>query len=191
MNRTQADRSGAACPDPLTPRVVAETARLVLRGLEPTDAPFVLRLLNEPDFLRFIGDRGVRSVEDARDYIERGPLESYRAVGHGLFLAETRDESAPVGICGLMRKPWLEVPDLAYAFLAEATGQGFASEAARAVIAHARETVQLERLIAVVVPDNERSKRVLRKLGFRREGAVSDPAGVELDRFTMDLRAST
>ena len=157
------------------------TERLRLRRFEPGDAPFILRLLNEPGFLRFIGDRGVRTLEDARLYLERVPLESYRTHGFGVYLVERGPRGIPIGMCGLTHKEWLPAPDLAYAFLAEHGGHGFATEAARAVLAHARATLRLERLVAIVLPDNTASIRLLQKLGFTAEGVVVDPRdGAEL-----------
>lgn len=147
----------------------------------------MLRLLNEPGFLRFIGDRGVKTIQDAVKYIEKGPVDSYRAFGHGLFLVETKSDAVPIGMCGVMRKPWLDGPDLAYAMLAEASGRGYASEAAAAVVSHAHRSVGLDRLIAIVVPDNAASKRVLQKLGFRADGRVTSPDGVELEHLVLEL----
>lgn len=157
------------------------TERLRLRRFDLADAPFILRLLNDAGFLRFIGDRGVRTLEDARLYLERVPLESYRAHGFGGYVVELEPRGIPIGMCGLMRKPWLPAPDLAYAFLAEHRGQGFAVEAARAVLGHAQGTLGLERVVAIVLPDNTASISLLQKLGFAAEGGVVDPRdGAEL-----------
>lgn len=158
-----------------------ETERLSLREFDVGDAPFIRRLLNEPAFLRFIGDRGVRTDDDARAYLERVPLESYLRLGYGLYLVELVADGTPIGMCGLMRKPWLNAPDLAYAFLSEYGGRGYALEAARAVLDHARVTLKLDHVVAVVQPDNVRSIRLLEKLRFTSEGTVTDPAGAELE----------
>ena len=166
-------------------RVVLESERLRLREFEATDAPLILRLLNEAGFLRFIGDRGVRTEADALAYIERVAVAGYRRHGFGLYRVERRDGGEAVGMCGLMRKAWLDAPDLAYALLAAFEGRGYATEAAAAVLAHARDELGLERVAAVVQPDNPGSIRVLEKLGFTRERAVTDPAGVELALFSL------
>lgn len=175
------DVSGAlTTPGPPSPWEL-RTERLRLRLFEPADAPFILRLLNETGFLRFIGDRGVRTLEDAQLHLEQFPLESYRAHGFGVYLVELEPGGIPIGMCGLTRKPWLPAPDLAYAFLAEHGGRGYATEAARAVLEHARATLRLERLVAIVLPDNTPSIRLLQKLGFTAEGVVVDPRdGAEL-----------
>jgi RimJ/RimL family protein N-acetyltransferase len=167
-------------------QVVLETERLVLRHFEDADAPFVLRLLNEPAFLRFIGDRGVRTVDDAQAYIARGPQDSYRRLGFGIFLVELKPADHPIGMCGVMQKPWLASPDIAYAFVPEAGGKGYGIEAARAVLDFARTELKLGRLLAVVTPDNAPSIRLLEKLGFCPDGTVIDPAdGAELELFVF------
>lgn len=155
--------------------VVIETERLHLRHFHEGDAEFIVRLLNEPGFLRYIGDRAVRSAEDAASYIERVALASYRAHGFGVYAVELRENGTTIGMCGLMQKPWLDAPDLAYAFLAEAEGRGYASEAARAVLDHASCTLGITRIVAVAVPENVASLRVLAKLGFGARGRVHDP----------------
>lgn len=165
--------------------VVLETERLLLRRFAVHDAPFIVDILNEPGFLRFIGDRGVRTRADAVDYLERVPLESYRKFGFGPYAVELEPGRTPIGMCGLMRKPWLSAPDLAYAFLSDHGGRGYALEAARAVLDHARVTLEPERVLAVVQPENTRSIRLLEKLDFAPDGTVPDPAtGAELALYS-------
>lgn len=146
-----------------------ETSRLQLRPLVEHDCPFLVRLLNDPGWLRFIGDRGVRSRDDALRYLEEGPWASYSDHGFGLLAVTLRDGGDPVGICGLVQRGDLEHPDLGFAFLEAAGGQGFATEASRAVIAMAREALRLTTLLAIVDHDHRASLRVLDKLGFREE----------------------
>ena len=147
---------------------VVETARLRLSRLSPEaddDADFVLRQLNDPGFIRFIADRGVRSLDDARAYIRNGPATSYARHGHGLYRVSLKD-GTPVGLCGLLRREGLDAPDLGYSLLGEFTGRGYAAEAAAAVLADGRERLGLARILAIVDPDNAASIRLLRKLGF-------------------------
>lgn len=164
-----------------------ETERLRLRRLDGADGAFVLDLLNQPSFLRYIGDRGVRTLDDACRYIEEGPAQSYARHGHGLLAVVPKGADAPAGICGIMRKDWLPDPDLAYAFLPQHWARGYAREAAAAVIAAARAAGTFARLVAVVTPDNEASTRVLERLGFGFERVVIDPQGDELRLFTLPL----
>jgi RimJ/RimL family protein N-acetyltransferase len=151
---------------------VLETDRLILRRLSPEDAGFILRLLNEPSWLRFIGDKGVRTVEDARNYILNGPVEMYSRLGFGLYLVELKDEGLPVGICGLIKRDSLEDVDIGFAFLPKYWGRGYAHEAASAVMAYGGSVLGLNRIVAVVSADNVSSARLLEKLGLRCEGVV-------------------
>jgi len=155
----------------------------VLRRLAAEDAPFILELLNDPDWLRFIGDKGVRTLEDARRYIETGPIESYARHGFGLFLVARKPDEAPVGMCGLIKRDALPDVDVGYAFLPGHRGLGYARESAAAVLEFARSTVGLKRLVAITNPENERSIRVLESLGLAYEGMVrlsEDAAPVNL-----------
>jgi [ribosomal protein S5]-alanine N-acetyltransferase len=150
------------------PTQVAETQRLILRRLTAADALFILRLVNEPSFLRFIGDRGVRSAADAEEYIQRGPVASYERFGFGLFLVELKN-AEPIGICGLLQRESLPDADLGFAFLPEFSGQGYALEAAAGVVNFAARNLGLKRIIAIALPDNDRSIRLLEKLQFKFE----------------------
>jgi RimJ/RimL family protein N-acetyltransferase len=147
---------------------VLETERLILRHLEEDDAPFILNLLNQPSFLRFIGDKGVRNLDQAREYMLSGPVASYAQHGYGLYLTQLRD-GTPIGMCGLVRREVLDHPDVGYAFLPEYWSQGYAFEAARAVMVYAREGLKLGMILAIVSPDNESSIRLLNRLGLRFE----------------------
>ena len=146
-----------------------ETSRLRLRPLETEDAPFLLELLNEPGWLRFIGDRGVRDLEAARAYIEKGPRAMYARLGFGLYCVETRHQGAAVGLCGLLKRDQLEYVDLGFAFLERHQGFGYAREAAAASLGQAR-ALGLAEVAAITSPDNMRSIRLLEGLGFHAAG---------------------
>jgi RimJ/RimL family protein N-acetyltransferase len=148
---------------------VIETERLILRQMIVKDAAFILDLLNQPAFLRFIGDRGVRSLEEAEKYIRNGPLDSYERLGFGLYLVELKDGGLPAGICGLIKREALEDVDLGFAFLPQFWSKGYAFESAAAVMLYAREVLKLKRIVAIVTPDNERSVRLLERLGLNFE----------------------
>lgn len=167
-------------------RIVIETERLLLRELEEGDAAFIVDLLNQRSFLEHIGDRGVRTLGDARAYIADGPIASYREHGFGLFLAVVREGGARAGMCGLMRKPWLDAPDLAYAFLPQHWSRGYAREATAAVLAHARVAWGVGRVTAVVTSENAPSLRLLERLGFKFERMIADPAGTSLRLLAAD-----
>lgn len=165
---------------------VLETERLRLFELSehaPGDTAFVLELLNDPDFLRYIGDRGVHSLAQAVDYLRDGPVTSYRLNGFGLYRVERREDGAAVGMCGLIKRPPLAHPDLGYALLPRFRGHGYVAEAARAVLAAAREQ-DIATVLAVVDPDNVASIRTLRGLDFEYREMVRLAADdIELKLF--------
>ena len=151
---------------------VLRTRRLVLGPLTADDASFLIELLNEPSVLHSIGDRGVRTEEDVERYLARGPHASYRQHGFGLYRVGLRESDEAIGICGLIRRPGLSDVDLGFAFLPRFWGRGYAFEAARRVVRHAREDHGLRRLVAITNPDNQGSIRVLERIGMRFEGMV-------------------
>ena len=146
-----------------------ETERLVLRRFTLDDAQFVLTLLNDPSFLRYIGDKKVRNLDDARQYILNGPVTSYQQHGFGLYLVELKESHTPIGMCGLLKRSELPDPDIGFAFLPAYVNKGFGFEAAAAVLREAREGLKLQRLLAITSPDNEPSMKLLQRLGFRFE----------------------
>jgi RimJ/RimL family protein N-acetyltransferase len=169
--------------------LILETERLRLRTLAPDDdAEFVLRLLNEPSFIRNIGDRGVRTLDDARAYILNGPVASYEKHGFGLWLMELKETCAPAGVCGLLKRDALEDVDIGYALVPEHWSRGYASEAASAVLAYARERLGLRRVVAITDAGNQSSIRLLEKLGFRYERMFSLPGDTsEVKLFASDV----
>lgn len=145
---------------------VLETARLRLRRLDLDDAPFILKLVNEPSWLRYIGDRGVRDLQGARDYIRNGPWAMYERHGFGLWLVERQSDGAPLGQCGLLRRDSLEHPDIGFAFLPAYWGQGYAQETASATLDHGHRVLGMPEVQAITSLDNEASIRLLQRLGF-------------------------
>jgi RimJ/RimL family protein N-acetyltransferase len=175
-------------PDGLDGGRVLETERLVLRRLTADDAPFMLRLLNEPSWLRFIGDRGVRTLEDARRYVLEGPIDMYERLGFGLYATTLKeDDSNPIGICGLVKRAGLDDVDIGFALLPEYWRKGYAYEAASAVMAYAKGTVGLTRIVAITSIDNESSARLLEKIGLRFEKLIRlKPDGEEVRLFAWE-----
>jgi len=155
--------------------IVCETERLRLRHLLDADAPFILELLNEPDFIRNIGDRKVRTLEDARGYIQHGPQVSYGKHGFGLFLVELKESGAPIGICGLLKRDYLDDIDVGFALREAYRGRGYAFEAAAAAMRHGRESLGIGRIVAITAPDNHASMGLLRKLGLEFERMLRLP----------------
>jgi RimJ/RimL family protein N-acetyltransferase len=167
---------------------VLETERLILRRLTVEDGEFMLELLNDPSWLRFIGDKGIRTLDAARDYISQSLVTMYERLGFGLYLTELKGEGVPIGICGLIKRDSLEDVDIGFAFLPKFRGKGYAYESALAVMAYGEKTFGLNRLVAITSPDNYGSACLLEKLGFNFERMVKlsdDTAEVKL--FAADL----
>ena len=117
---------------------VVETPRLTLRRFTLDDAEFIFGLLNQPSFLEFIGDKGVRTLDDARDYLLKGPIASYETFGFGLYLVNRKQDGTPIGMCGLLKREALQDVDIGFAFLPEFWSKGYAVESASAVLEHGR-----------------------------------------------------
>ena len=159
-----------------------ETERMLLTELSDDDAGFILRLVNEPSFLRYIGDRGVRTLDDARRYISQGPVASYATHGYGLLRMGLKPDRTPIGMCGVLRRDTLPEPDLGFSMLPAWWSKGYALEAAAAVMQHARASAGVGRVLAITNVDNDPSIRLLGRLGFRFEKLV------RLGDDTADLR---
>jgi RimJ/RimL family protein N-acetyltransferase len=169
--------------------MILETDRLQLRMLTLDDAEFVLRLLNEPSFIQNIGDRQVRTVDQARNYILKGPIASYERFGFGLWLVENKSAAVPIGICGLLKRDVLEDVDIGYALLPEFCSQGYALESASAVMSYAGTVLGLNRVVAVTNPDNQPSIRLLEKMGFEFERMVQLSEGAPaIKLFASDVQ---
>lgn len=164
-----------------------ETGRLTLRQLTTADAPLILALLNDPDFLRFVGDRKVRTEADACAYLANGPLASYARHGFGPYAVELKPDGVPIGICGLFKRDHLPEPDLGFAFLPAWRSQGYAGESARAVLADSNVRLGLSRVLAIVDPANERSVALLKRLGLQATGTLAADDGVVLACYAIDL----
>jgi len=168
---------------------VLETKRLILRWFAPDDAAFICELLNQPAWKQYIGDRGIDSIQDARNYIETVPLASYRRHGFGLLAVELKADGTLVGMCGLIKRDTLEDVDLGFALLSRFERQGLAHEAAAATLAYSRDMLGLDRVVAITSLDNERSSRLLERLGMRYEGNIrlgDDPEALRL--YAIALR---
>jgi ribosomal-protein-alanine N-acetyltransferase len=147
--------------------IVLETERLILRRLSLDDAEFILQLLNEPSFLRYIGNKGVRDLDGAGQYILNGPVSSYEQNGFGLYLVELKESGSPIGISGLVKRDTLPHADIGFAFLPAYWAKGYAVESAAAVMTYAREVLGLTRILAITSPDNEASGKLLGKIGLK------------------------
>jgi RimJ/RimL family protein N-acetyltransferase len=162
---------------------ILETPRLTLREAALSDSSFVRALLNDPSWLENIGDRGIRSDADAENYIRKNIWLLHQTNGYGMYVVQLKSPAVPIGMCGLVKRDFLSAPDLGFALLPDYVGQGYASEAARAVVLHAKQKLGIVRLYAIVKRDNRRSVRLLGRLGFHPQGPFVTPQGEEIDLY--------
>jgi [ribosomal protein S5]-alanine N-acetyltransferase len=167
------------------------TERLRLRLPRADDGAFLVRLMNDPDWLRYIGDRGVHGEEAAAAYVEQRMLPSFRDHAFGMYVVETVADGTRVGICGLVKRPALADCDLGFAFLPEQRGRGYAVEAGRAVLADARGRLGFRRVLAITTPDNQASARVLERLGMASAGERPLDGGQPLRLYEWSAPALT
>ncbi|MDH3631746.1 MAG: GNAT family N-acetyltransferase [Gammaproteobacteria bacterium] len=170
----------------MTPLVI-ETPRLKIRWLEVGDAAFIYTLVNDPAWIRYIGDKNVSNLEDAKTYIETGPVEMYRKLGFGLNHVSLKQDGTPIGICGLLKRETLADVDIGFALLPEYRRQGYAFEAATAILEHGRTRLGIERIVAILTPDNLASAKLLCKLGFEFENSYQkEPDLDKLDLYVFN-----
>jgi RimJ/RimL family protein N-acetyltransferase len=152
---------------PFEMNYILETERIKVRWLTMDDTKFIIELLNSPGWIKFIGDRNVKTEDQAKKYLESGPLKSYADNVFGLSLVELKNEKRPIGMCGIIKRDHLESPDIGFAFLPEFIGKGLAFEVAKATMTYAKQTLKLPEILAITLPDNKLSIKLLEKIGMR------------------------
>lgn len=168
---------------------ILETERLILRLQTTDDASFILELLNDPSWLQFIGDRGVKTIEDAKAYILNGTVRMYEQYGFCLFLVERKEDHVPIGICGLVKRDSLEDVDIGFAFLPKYWAKGYAYEAASAVMAYGKDKLGLNRIVGITTQENHASTKLLKKIGLQFEQLIQLANDAEeLSLFVFDKR---
>ena len=166
--------------------IIAETKRLIISKFSIKDAPFFMELVNSPNWLKYIGDRNTRTLEDAQKRITDGHLKSYEAYGFGFYKLSLKEENnKPIGTCGLIKREELEYVDLGFAFLPEYEGKGFGFEASIEIIKLAKDQFKLKKLVAITNTDNKNSIKLLEKLGFTFEKKVT-PFTVDKELFLFE-----
>ncbi len=158
---------------------ILETERTILREVTKDDAEFVLDLLNQPSFIRYIGDRNVRDAVQARDYIESRFTGSYKKFGFGMWAVELKETSELIGLCGFVKRDSLPDADIGFAFLPQFERKGYAFESAAAVMEYGRKVLSLKRVLAITSKDNESSGRLLEKINFKFECLIKLPPDAE------------
>lgn len=162
---------------------IIETERLNLRHLNPNDGEFILELLNEPDWIKYIGDRGIRTIDDSKKYIQDGPMEMYEEHGIGLCVVELKESTTPIGVCGLIQRDFLKDVDLGFGFLSKYWGKGYAYEAAQGTLTYGVEELGYHRIAGFTSLDNEKSANLLQKLGMKDEGKIKYASTAEYVRL--------
>lgn len=155
--------------------MIVQTPRLTLRVFTLDDAALMRDVLNAPDFIRFVGDRGVHTLEQARQHITEKVLASQSENGFSMYHVSLRETGEAIGACGLIKRPGLDDVDIGYGFLPAFYGKGYASECANAVIQYARDVLGMRRVVGIVAPDHEASIHVLENAGLRFERMVTLP----------------
>ncbi|TRX59451.1 GNAT family N-acetyltransferase [Fulvivirga sp. M361] len=157
----------------MAPKTILETERLSLREFEISDADFILKLVNTPDWLKFIGDKGVKSVDSAENYLKNGPIKSYKEHGYGLWLVQLKDPGTPIGMCGLVNRATLENIDIGFAMLPEYSGLGYGFEMANATLTYAKNSLGIHKVVAITDPNNIASIKLLNKIGLHFEKTLN------------------
>ena len=164
------------------------TRRLRLDRICPEDASLMLAIWNDPSFVRHVGDRGVRTLEEAATALRETGLRHWEEQGYGPYRVSLRDGGDAIGICGLFKRPTLDEPDIGYALLPPYRGEGYAFEAAAAVRDSARDEMKFSRIAAIVSPDHARSIHLLENLGMSFERPIRMPDDDEdISLYAMDL----
>ncbi|MFA3791708.1 GNAT family N-acetyltransferase [Aliiglaciecola sp. SL4] len=163
--------------------LVAQTERLNIRKVTLAEAYFILDLVNDPDWIRHIGDRNIHNQSDAREFIETGPFVSYRENGYGLYVFCDNRKNRPMGICGMLKRPFLEYPDIGYAILPEFRRKGLTLEACGGVLAADCKRLGLKTVHAMISPENTQSINLIERLGFEFTNVIQHQ-GVDTKLFT-------
>jgi RimJ/RimL family protein N-acetyltransferase len=153
--------------------IIIETERLLLKEFTVDNAPFILQLVNSEGWLKYVGDRNIKTVQQATDYLNNGPIKSYQANAFGLWLVELKADGTPIGMCGLIKRDSLDNIDIGFAFLPAYTGQGYAYEAAKKTLQYGFDQLQQEKIVAITLPTNHASINLLEKIGMKYEEAFT------------------
>jgi len=166
---------------------ILETERLLLRPLTLDDSDFILELLNTEGWIKYIGDRNIKTNEQARNYLENGPLKSYQTNGFGLSLVQLKTSNKSIGMCGLIKRDYLDHVDIGFAFLPDYTGMGYAYEVAKRTIQYAINELQKENILAITIPENSSSIKLLEKIGFKYDkNFITEDTREELSLYSIN-----
>ncbi|SFE40599.1 Protein N-acetyltransferase, RimJ/RimL family [Chitinophaga sp. CF118] len=154
---------------------ICKTERLIISELTIQDAPFVLTLLNTPTWIQYIGDRGIKNIDEARNYLLNGPIASYKQRGFGLYLIKLKEGNIPIGMSGLIKREGLDNVDIGFALHPDYARKGYAFECADAIMKYAREVLKIPVIVAITTEDNASSISLLKKIGLQYKEMVILP----------------
>ena len=166
---------------------ILKTERLYIYEARLEDSRFFYDLLNSPNWLKFIGDRNIHSIEDAKTYIQKSILDSYKFNGFGLYKLCIKETNQAIGISGFLQRDYLSIPDLGFAVLPEFERQNYTFEASSGLLNYAKEELQLEEVLAITTDENQASQDLLRKLGFSKSGQIQPKANQDFLIYRRDL----
>ncbi|WP_108423524.1 GNAT family N-acetyltransferase [Flagellimonas amoyensis] len=170
-------------------KVILSTERLVISEAELSDATFILELLNSPTWIQFIGDKGIYTMEEAENYIQKSLMDSYQTHGFGLHKLCLKESMVPIGLCGFLKRDYLDHPDIGFALLPDHEGKGLMLEAGKALLEHSRSQLDFDEVLAIVLPSNDRSRQLLMKLGLQEIGKVT-PKGSHAELLLFSNKKS-
>ena len=165
-------------------KIILETERLILREFDLNDAKFTLQLLNEPIWLKFIGDKNVHNIKEAENYLTSGPMASYKEHGFGLWLVSQKESNKPIGVCGLIKRDYLTEADIGFALMPDYAGLGYGYEIASATLSHSRNILLIDKVVAITDANNASSIKLLNKLGLQFEKSIITPDHDSVSLFT-------
>lgn len=147
-----------------------ESKRLLIRDTFVSDAPFYFELFNDPDWIKFISDKNLKSVEETEVYLKDILFKNSKTGGLGFFTVILKETGEPIGTSTALQREKLDYIDIGYGFLPKGRGKGYAIEATKLIIQYVREKFNQKKVYAFTVPENEKSQNLLKKLNFKYVG---------------------
>ncbi|MDT0552937.1 GNAT family N-acetyltransferase [Urechidicola vernalis] len=155
--------------------MILETDRLHILKFTLKDAPFIFELVNSPNWLKFIGDKNVKSLKDAEQYIQEKLLNQYKHFGFSFYLVRTKSKQKPIGMTGFIKRPSMQDVEIGFSFLPNSSGKGYALESSKAILKYGKSHLKIEKVVAITDQKNTRSQKLLERLGLEKQGEIILP----------------
>lgn len=163
-----------------------ETERLIIRPINLTDSKFIIELVNSKGWLKFIGNRNISTLDDAEKYIQK--IIDSPNFYYSVF--ELKATKKPIGIVTFLNRVEQKFPDIGFAMLSEYEKNGYSFEASRKYLDEIIQSNRYENIIAITIPDNQKSIKLLTKLGLEYESDYVGDNGT-LSVFSLNTRKKT